>query len=113
MCIKRRKRKEGEEKSKRAFSKSLLIQESILIWIITIAFIVLAFLCVFHMFDASFMWLGVLPTVAWGAYAVSQTQYYKKYRAENTKDGIVYETAMAQLLDQQEDEEFEVEKVDV
>lgn len=35
-----------KKKNKIEFSKSLLIQESILIWITTISFIVLAFFCV-------------------------------------------------------------------
>lgn len=87
-----------KDRKKKEFSKALLIQESILIWIITLSFVVLAFLCVFKLFDASFMWLSVLPTVAWGAYGVSQACYYKKARAENTKDGIKYDTVMTDLL---------------
>lgn len=85
-----------EVKRKRAFSKTLLIQESILIWIITISYIALAFLCVLFSFDAQLPWLSVVPGVAWGAYAISQAHYYKKSEKENTKNGIVYETAMAE-----------------
>lgn len=103
MCVKRNKK----EKEKKAFSKSLLIQESILIWIITLAFIVLAFFCVFHVFDASFMWLTALPTVAWAAYGVSQAYYYKKSEKENTKNGIIYETAMLEA------EEKFIDEIDV
>ena len=110
MCIKRKKKE--KEKKKVAFSKALLIQETILLWIITIAFIALAFFCAFRMFDGSFMWLGVLPGLAWGAYTVSQTQYYKKSKAENTEGGIVYETAMAELAMQQQQGVFEVEEHD-
>jgi len=35
-----------------------------------------------------------VPGVAWSAYAVSQAYYYKKSEKENTKNGIIYETAM-------------------
>ena len=106
MCFKKKKKRDPEvEKEKRAFSKALLIQESILIWVVTLAFIVLAFFCIFKTFDASFMWLTALPTVAWGAYGVSQVEYYKKSKAENTKDGVVYETALLEM--QQQQEEFE------
>lgn len=97
--------KKNKDKKKKEFSKALLIQESILIWIITISFIVLAFLCILQTFDASFMWLSVLPTVAWGAYGVSQACYYKKAQAENTKDGIKYESVLMELG--KEIEEFE------
>lgn len=88
-----------EEKQKRAFSKVLLIQESALIWVVTIAYITLAFLCVLFQFDAQLPWLSVVPGVAWGAYAVSQAYYYKKSEKENTKNGIIYETAMLEAAE--------------
>lgn len=95
MCFKKKKKKVDEEKKKKAFSKALLIQESILIWLITISFIVLAFLCVLSGMSAvEIGFLTVLPGVAWAAYGISQTAYYKKSAQENTKDGIIYETAM-------------------
>lgn len=95
MCFKKKKKKTDEEKKKKAFSKALLIQESILIWLITISFIVLAFLCVLSGMSAvEIGFLTVLPGVAWAAYGISQTAYYKKSAQENTKDGIIYETAM-------------------
>ena len=87
--------KRKEKKEKQGFSKTLLVQESILIWIITISFIALAFLCVLNGMSAvEIGFLTVLPGVAWAAYGVSQTAYYKKSEKENTKNGIVYETAM-------------------
>lgn len=88
-----------EKKQKKTFSKVLLIQESALIWVITIAYIALAFLCVCFQFDAQLPWLSVVPGVAWGAYAVSQAHYYKKSEKENTKNGIVYETAMLEATE--------------
>ena len=33
----------------------------------------------------------------WSAYGVSQMYYYKKSMAENTKDGIKYDTVMQSL----------------
>lgn len=86
-------------KQKRAFSKVLLIQESVLIWILTFAFIVLAFLCVWKEYTGSLPWLAVTLTGAWGAYGVSQAMYYSKSKAENTKGGIIYETAVKTDVD--------------
>lgn len=101
MCFKNKKKKlEEEAKKKKTFSKILLVQESILIWIITISFIVLAFLCVMSGMSAvEIGFLTVLPGVAWAAYGVSQTAYYKKSAQENTKDGIIYETAMLEAAE--------------
>ena len=79
------------KKQKVSFSKGLLIQESILIWIITIAFLVLAFICVFKEFFGELPWLTAIVGFPWSAYGISQAYYYKKSMKENTKDGIVYD----------------------
>ena len=82
------------KKEKTSFSKALLIQESILIWIITITFLVLAFICVFNSFFGELPWLSVIVAFPWSAYGISQTYYYKKSMKENTKDGIIFEQAL-------------------
>lgn len=81
-------------KKKNSFSKVLLVQESVLIWLLTISFIVLAFLCVICDYTGSLPWLAVTLTGAWTAYGVSQAMYYRKSEKENTAGGIVFETAM-------------------
>ena len=72
------------------FSKWLLIQESALIWIITISAIVLAFLSVLNGFLGSLPWISAMIGFPWTAYGVSQACYYRKARAENSKGGLVY-----------------------
>lgn len=85
------------KKQKIAFSKTLLIQESILIWITTIAFIFLAFYCVTNQYFGELPWITAMAGFPWTAYAVSQACYYKKSEKENTQGGIKYETVMAEL----------------
>ena len=82
-------------KKKTEFSKSLLIQESVLIWIVTIAFIALAFLCVSNGYFAELPWVTAMCGFPWTAYGVSQSFYYKKSEKENTKGGIKYDTVVA------------------
>lgn len=82
------------KKKKTEFSKKLLIQESILIWIVTLAFIVLAFFCVFNQYFGELPWLTAMVSLPWAAYGVSQACYYKKSGKENTKGGIKYDTVM-------------------
>ena len=79
------------------FSKTLLNQESVLIWIVTISFIVMAFICIFNGYFGELPWLAVLCSCAWAAYGVSQACYYNKSKAENTQGGIKYDAVMAQL----------------
>ncbi|MEG2383875.1 MAG: hypothetical protein RSB39_09840 [Oscillospiraceae bacterium] len=57
------------------FSKRLLVQESALIWLLTLAFIGLAYLCVLKDYTGSLPWLTVALTGAWAAYGVSQACY--------------------------------------
>lgn len=86
--------KKNNKKEKQSFSKGLLIQESILIWIITITFLVLAFYCVIKQYFGELPWLSVIVAFPWSAYGISQAYYYKKSTKENTTGGIVYEQAM-------------------
>ena len=84
-------------KKKQEFSKLLLIQESILIWFVTIAFVALAYVCVINQYFGELPWLAAMAGFPWTAYGVSQACYYRKAEKENTKDGIKYETTMASL----------------
>lgn len=91
-----------QKKEKKAFSKSLLIQESILIWIMTISFISLAFFCIINQYFGELPWLAAMVGFPWTAYGVSQACYYKKSEKENTQGGIVYDTAMKETNSQEE-----------
>lgn len=77
---------------KKEFSKGLLVQESILIWVITFAFIILAFYCVANEYFGELPWLAAMCGFPWTAYGVSQACYYKKAEKENTKGGIKYDS---------------------
>jgi hypothetical protein len=95
------------KKKKSEFSKFLLIQESVLIWIITLAFIGLAFFCVVNQYFGELPWLTAMVGLPWTAYGVSQACYYKKAERENTKGGIKYDTTMY-ALDTSDNEEAAV-----
>ena len=82
--------KKKNKKNTTQFSKKLLIQESILIWIVTIAFLALAFICVFNGYFGELPWLAAMAGFPWTAYGVSQACYYRKSTKENTQGGIVY-----------------------
>lgn len=83
---------------KTEFSKSLLIQESILIWIMSLTFLILAFYCIYMGYTGSLPWLAAMVAFPWTAYGISQAFYYRKAMAENTRDGIKFESV---LLDAQ------------
>ena len=76
------------------FSKVLLKQESALIWIMSLSFIILAFYCIHAGFTGSLPWLAAMVGFPWTAYGVSQAMYYRKSMKENSCGGIKYDTIM-------------------
>lgn len=83
--------------NKKEFSKILLIQESVLIWITTLGLLGLAFICIIKDFTGSLPWITAMISLPWTAYGVSQACYYRKSTIENSKNGIKYDTVMAAL----------------
>lgn len=81
-------------KPKKEFSKTLLKQESALIWIMSLSFIVLAFYCIHEGFTGSLPWLAAMVGFPWTAYGVSQAMYYRKSQKENTVGGVKYESVI-------------------
>lgn len=86
-----------KNKNKMEFSKKLLLQESLLLWVVTLAFIVLAFICVINQSFGELPWLTSMALAPWGAYAVGQGFYYRKAEKENTQGGIKYDSIMTEL----------------
>ena len=91
MSLKKKKRKKKE------FSKTLLVQESILVWLVTLSCLVCCFVCIFRSSFVELPWLSALIASVWGAYGVSQAFYYKKSEKENIKGGIVFENSLRDL----------------
>jgi EamA domain-containing membrane protein RarD len=93
-----------KDKKKKEFSKIIIIQESVLIWVVTLAFLGLAYLCVLNGYDGSLPWLTISLASPWAAYGISQAYYYNKAKAQNTTGGITYEMAMKQDKEEKCDE---------
>ena len=89
--------KKRTEKKEMEFSKKLLLHETLLLWVVTLAFIVLAFVCITNQFFGELPWLTAMAMAPWGAYAVGQGFYYRKAEKENTQGGIKFESVMAQI----------------
>ena len=95
-------KKDKKQKQKRQFSKSLLIQESALIWVTTIMILIMAFYCIINENFGDLPWLTAMVGFPWTAYAVSQMYYYKKSEKENTVGGVKYESVMAEIAKMKE-----------
>lgn len=92
---KKNQKQEGKflDKKKTSFSKFLLLQESALIWVVTLSCLLMAFICIFTASFVELPWITAMVGCPWAAYAVTQHAYYKKAMAENTQGGIVYDSA--------------------
>lgn len=89
-----KKKTDKKPSKKMEFSKKLLMQESLLVWVVTLAFIILAFMCIINQYFGELPWITAMAACPWGAYAVGQGFYYKKAEKENTQGGIKYDTVM-------------------
>lgn len=87
-----------EKKTKTTeFSKDLLNQEKVLVWIVTLVALGITVYCVARNFTGALPWLAAIVGFPWSAYGVSQACYYNKSKAENTKGGIKFETVMQSI----------------
>ena len=86
-----------KNKPKKEFSKILITQESVLIWILTLSLIPLTYICVFKGYLGTLPWLTGMIAAPWAAYGVSQACYYNKSKAENTVGGIKFESVVSSL----------------
>ena len=93
----KKKRIRGRYAKKQEFSKTLLIQESALLWVVTLGAFYLAFYCIKNQYFGELPWIVALVGFPWTAYGVSQACYYGKSMKENTIGGIKYETAINAL----------------
>ncbi len=94
--------KKSKRNKKRQFSKTLLIQESILVWITTLSCLGFGYMCIIKGYLGTLPWISSIIASVYAAYAVSQACYYKKSTKENTKDGIVYETSIVEQKNDQD-----------
>lgn len=102
-------KKDKQKKDKKEFSKVLLIQESILVWIVTLFCLLLTVVCIYFDYTGELPWIAAICGFPWTAYGVSQACYYKKALKENIKGGIKYDTVMADhYIPEEEDPEGEV-----
>lgn len=72
-----------------------------LLWVNTVGVIGLAFYCVNQNFDAAFPWLTAMVSLPWAAWGVSKTGYTMKSLKENTRGGIVYDSAVSEIDEKQ------------
>lgn len=82
------------EKKKLDFSKRLILDIRILLWIVTIAAIALAFLCVIYGYIGSLPWIATLVGLPWSAHGIVCSFYLNMAKSDHREGGITYDMAM-------------------
>ena len=83
-----------KEKKRLEFSKRLILDIRILLWIITMSAIVLAFLCVIYGYIGSLPWIATLVGLPWSAHGVVCSFYLNMAKSDHRQGGITYDMAM-------------------
>ena len=88
-----------KEKKRLEFSKRLILDIRILLWVITISAIVLAFLCVIYGYIGSLPWIATLVGLPWSAHGVVCSFYLNMAKSDHKQGGITYDMAMKAASD--------------
>lgn len=87
-------------KTKMDFSKKLVNDIRLLLWIITLSAIALAFYCVHLGYLGTLPWIAALVGLPWSAHGVVCSFYLNMAKSDHSQGGITYEQAMAQINNQ-------------
>lgn len=81
-------------KTKIEFSKRLILDIRILLWIVTISGIALAFMCIYNGYLGTLPWISALVGLPWSAHGVVCSFYLNMAKSDHSQGGITYELAM-------------------
>ena len=81
-------------KTKLEFSKKLIMDIRVLLWIVTLAGIALAFYCIHLGYLGTLPWISALVGLPWSAHGVVCSFYLNMAKSDHSQGGITYELAM-------------------
>lgn len=84
-----------QPKKKKEFSKQLVSDIRILLWIITIGALLLAALCIIRGYIGSLPWLSAMVGLPWTAHGVVCSFYLNMAKSDHREGGITFESARA------------------
>ncbi|MCC8066635.1 MAG: hypothetical protein LIO94_05975 [Clostridiales bacterium] len=84
------------------FSKRLVLDIRVLLWIVTLGGLILAGWCIWKGFTASLPWLSAMVGLPWSAHGVVCSFYLNMAKSDHSEGGITFETAKATGFQQQD-----------
>lgn len=88
-----------DEKKQLEFSKCLIKDIRVLLWVVTIGALVLAAICIYKGFTASLPWLSAMVGLPWSAHGTVCAFYLNMAKSDHSEGGITFETAKAKGFD--------------
>lgn len=92
-------RRTGKKKNRgelqNAFSKQLVADIRVLLWVVTVGGLLLAGFCICKGFSGSLPWLSAMVGLPWTAHGVVCSFYLNMAKSDHRKGGITYESAAA------------------
>lgn len=79
------------------FSKKLILDIRVLLWIVTLAGIGLAFYAMCLGYLGTLPWISALVGLPWTAHGAVCSFYLNMAKSDHSQGGITYETAMREL----------------
>ena len=96
-CVKKQQKKEKSQKQKNKleWSKKLIADVRVLLWIVTIGALILAAFCIYRGYIGSLPWLSAMVGLPWSAHGVICSCYLNMAKSDHRVGGITYEKAKA------------------
>lgn len=93
---KRRSKQEPKlQPPKTDFSKQLIADIRVLLWVVTIGGLLLAFYCIRKDFTGSLPWISAMVGLPWTAHGVVCSFYLNMSKSDHREGGITFEAAKA------------------
>lgn len=87
-------KQEKPRRKRKPYSQDILDREYRLLVFINVSAVLLAFYSIHEGIDSTIPWIVTMVSCSWAAWGVSKVAFNHKSTKENTKDGIIYDTAM-------------------
>ena len=78
------------------YSKRIIRDIRMLLWIVTVGGLLLAACCIYSGFVGSLPWLSAMVGLPWSAHGVVCSFYLNMAKSDHSEGGITFETAKAQ-----------------
>lgn len=84
-----------KKKRKKEFSKQLIADIRILLWVVTIGALLLSAYCIYQDYTGALPWLSAMVGLPWTAHGVICSFYLNMSKSDHKEGGITYEAARA------------------